>query len=96
MAEDAVPKRLQPKMTRGAFRVQFVLWSLMAVLPLAILIGNRVMTTVWDLRDYLALAMLIVAVAYLVYLLHVRRHDGRFWEEEEARRDEWDRRGREL
>jgi hypothetical protein len=96
MAEDDVPERLQPRMTRGVFRAQFVLWSIMAVLPLARLIGNLVMRTVWDLGDYLSLAMLILAVAYLPYLSHVRRHDGHFWEEEEARREEWYRRGRAL
>ena len=73
-------------MTRGGFRTQFVLWSIMAVLQLVRLVGSLVVRTAWDLGDYLSLAMLILAAGYLVYLLHVRRHDGRFWEEEEARR----------
>jgi hypothetical protein len=96
MAEDDLPKRLQPRMTRGGFHTQFVLWSIIAVLQLARLVGSLVVRTVWDPGDYLWLAMLILAAGYLVYLLHVRRHDGRFWEEEEARREEWDRRGRAL
>lgn len=96
MSEANGSKRLQPKMTRGGFRVQFVLWSLWTALQLVMVVGNLVMGTVWDLGDYLSLAGLILGAAFLGFLLYVRRHDGHFWEEEEAKRDDWDRRGRAL
>ncbi|MDQ0028784.1 hypothetical protein J2S89_000592 [Arthrobacter bambusae] len=89
-------KRLQPKMKRGAFRWQFVIWSLWTVLQLVSVIMQLASATVWDSRDYWSLIALIFGVAGLVYLLYVRHHDGRFWEEEEAARADWDRRGRAL
>lgn len=46
MAEPKRTKRLQPRMTRGGFRVQFVLWSMMAVLQLVIMVGNLLMEIV--------------------------------------------------
>jgi hypothetical protein len=45
-------KRLQPKMTRGAFRWQFVIWSLWTVLQLVSVIMQLASATVWDSRDY--------------------------------------------
>jgi hypothetical protein len=83
-------------MTRGGFRVQFVLWSLWTALQLVMLARNLVVGTVWDLGDYLSLAGLILGVASLGFLLYVRHHDGHLWEEEEAKRADWDRRGRAL
>jgi hypothetical protein len=96
MSEAKEPKRLQPKMTRGGFRVQFVLWSLWTALQLVMVARNLVVGTVWDPGDYLSLAGLILGVASLGLLLYVRHHDGHFWEEEEAKRANWDRRGRAL
>lgn len=90
------PKRLQPKMTRGAFRWQFVLWSLWTVLQLVSAIMHLASATVWASKDYWTLIALIFGVSALVYLLYVRHHDGRFWEEEEARRADWERRERAL
>ena len=83
-------------MTRGSFRVQFVLWSAWSVLQLVMLIGNLVAGTIWDLGDYLSVIALILGAAFLGFLLYVRHHDGHFWEEEEAERAEWERRGRAL
>ena len=96
MSEANGPKRLQPRMTRGSFRVQFVLWSAWSVLQLVMLIGNLVAGTIWDLGDYLSVIALILGAAFLGFLLYVRHHDGHFWEEEEAERAEWERRGRAL
>ncbi|MFF1385194.1 hypothetical protein ACFVWT_16665 [Arthrobacter sp. NPDC058288] len=96
MSEAERPKSLQPKMTRGGFRVQFVLWSLWSALQLVMVVRNMAVGTVWDLGDYLSLAGLILGVASLGFLSYVRPHGGRFWEEEEAKRADWDRRGRAL
>ena len=96
MSEANGPKRLQPRMTRGSFRVQFVLWSAWSVLQLVMLIGNLVAGTIWDLGDYLSVIALILGAAFLGFLLYVRHHDGHFWEEEEAERAEWEWRGRAL
>jgi hypothetical protein len=38
----------------------------------------------------------VVGVVWFLYLLRVRRNDAPFWDEEEARRADWDRRGRQL
>lgn len=90
------PKRLAPKMTRGGFRFLFVIWTFMALMQLVALILNRAAREPWELSDYLWLATLLVIVGGLAYLLHVRRHDKHFWDEEEALRADWDRRGRQL
>lgn len=90
------PKRLQPKMTRGGFRVQFVLWSIWTALQFVIVVRKLVLGTAWNLGEYLFLAGLILGVAFLGFLLYVRHHDGHFWEDEEAKRADWDRRGRSL
>lgn len=83
-------------MTRGGFRYQLVLWSIWTVLQLVVVVINLVSDSVWDLGDYLFFTALILGVTYLLFLLYVRHHDGHFWEEEEAKRADWDRRGRAL
>lgn len=83
-------------MTRGAFRIQLVLRSIWAALQLSIVVLNPASRTVWDLGDYLSLAALILGVGYLCFLLYLRHHDGHCWDEEEAKRADWDRRGRAL
>jgi hypothetical protein len=90
------PQRLQPKMTRGGFRVQFVLWSIWTALRFVLVIRNLASGTVWNLGEYLLLSALMFGMAFLGFLLYVRQHDGHFCEEEEAKRAEWDRRGRTL
>lgn len=96
MSEAKGPKTLQPKMTRGGFRVQFVLWSFWTALQLVMTVRNLAGGTVWDLGNYLSLAGLILGAAFLGFLLYVRHHEGHFWEEDEAKRADWDRRGRAL
>lgn len=83
-------------MTRGDFRTQFVLWSIWTALQLVVVVINMVVDTHWDWGDYLFLIGLILGVGFLGFLLYVRHHDGPFWEEEEAKRADWDRRGRAL
>lgn len=96
MAEPEPHKRLQPKMTRGAFRFQLVLWSIWTALQLVVVVINLAAGTVWDLGDYLAVTGLALGVVYVGCLLYLRHRDGHFWEEEEAKRADWDRRGRAL
>jgi hypothetical protein len=54
-------------------------------------------TSGWDAAGFwiFAVAALVSAVQFL-YLIRVRRHDEPFWAEEEQRRADWDRRGRQL
>ena len=51
-------------------------------------------------RDIAALwiysAVVLVNATYFLYLLRVRRNDAIFWDDEERRPAEWDRRGRRL
>lgn len=91
-----MPKRLQPKMTRGGFRALFIWWSIWAALQLVIIVMKLVFESVWDLSDYLFVAAVILGLVALGFLLYVRHHDGHFWDAEDATRDDWDRRGREL
>lgn len=83
-------------MTRGGFRLQFVLWSIWTALQLVAVIINMIVETHWDWGDYLFLTGLIFGVGVLGFLLYVRHHDGHFWEEEEAKKADWDRRGKAL
>jgi uncharacterized membrane protein len=87
-------KRLEPRMTRGGFRWQLVMVSFMAVNAI-VQIAFR-WNEAWDAFRYLMLAMLIICAAFAGYLFYVRHHEGHFWDEEEARRQNWDRRGRRL
>lgn len=45
---------------------------------------------------FLAVGVMVVGVISLVYLLRIRRNDEPFWDEEESRRSDFDRRGRQL
>jgi hypothetical protein len=97
MPESDGRKRLQPRMARGSWRLsiwsaggQAVSFSLLALLKTGA--GNG-----WDVAGFwLFTACALFNATYFVYLLRVRRNDGPFWDEEEARRAEWDRRGRRL
>lgn len=96
MNDPGRPRRLAPRMTRGGFRGLFILWAFMAVTQVVFLILRGAAGRGWDAGNYLSLATVLAASAGLAYLLHIRRHDKDFWDEEEARRSEWDRRGRQL
>lgn len=87
-------KRLEPRMTRGGFRWRLVVVAIMT-LNAALQIGLR-WNEPWDAFRYLILVILILSAAFTAHLLYVRHYDGRFWDEEETRRADWDRRGRRL
>lgn len=89
-------KRFVPGMTRGSFRLQFVLWSIWTLLQLVTVVGNLVLGTGQDAWDYLYLAALLLGLVALGFLLYVRHRDSRFWEEDEAKSADWERRGRAL
>jgi hypothetical protein len=97
MSELEGQKRLQPRMTRGSWRLS--VWSsglmVLCFSPLAITKFGG--SNGWDAGAawIFSLAALTNAVWFL-YLLRVRRNDAHFWSEEEARRAELDRRGRQL
>lgn len=95
MAKDGEgQKRLQPRMTRGFFRFQLVLWML--ALNLIWQLAARWNEPPWGWSHYASVAILAGSVAVLASLLYLRRRDGHLWAEEEARRADWDRRGRRL
>lgn len=87
-------KRLEPRMTRGGFRFQLFMWILLAVNPISQLVARS--DEPWDGFHFLMVALLVLCAAGLAYLFYVRHRDGHFWDEEEARRADWDRRGRQL
>ena len=94
MSETTGKRRFQPKMTRGAFRFHLTLWTLMAALQ-AFLVLRRVGEP-WDELAYIWSALLVLAVVNIIVLLYTRHRDRGFWIEEEARRADWDQRGRQL
>jgi hypothetical protein len=97
MSESEGRRRLQPRMARGSWHLSF--WSALGqavAFSLLVLLktdpGNG-----WDAAGFwLFTTCTLLSATYCVYLLRVRVHDEPFWTEEEARRAEWDRRGRRL
>ncbi|MFH5880239.1 hypothetical protein [Arthrobacter sp. NA-172] len=99
MAETDGRKRLEPRMTRGSFRLTFgavmtqiILSVILMLLNLGIVQGRE-----WEPVGFFPPAGLFAVNAiFFRRLLRVRRNDERFWNEDEARREDWDRRGRQL
>ncbi|HEY8700984.1 MAG TPA: hypothetical protein VIM08_08485 [Arthrobacter sp.] len=99
MAETEGRKRLEPRMTRGSFRFTFgavlvliILSAILMLLNLGIVSGRE-----WEpVGFFITAALFAVNVIFFGHLLRVRRNDTPFWNEEEARREDWDRRGRQL
>ncbi|MFE4541038.1 hypothetical protein [Arthrobacter sp. NPDC056727] len=87
-------KRLVPGMTRGGFRFQLFTWAFLTLNPIWQLLSRP--NEPWTGFCVLMVAMLVLSAGALAYLLYVRHRDGHFWDEEEARRADWDRRGRRL
>jgi uncharacterized membrane protein len=81
--------RLIPNWHARVFMVSFM--ALNAIVQIAFRWNEA-----WDAFRYLMLTMLIICAAFAGYLFYVRHHEGHFWDEEEARRQNWDRRGRRL
>lgn len=86
-------------MTRGSFRftywaviVQIIISVILMLLNVGIVPGREREPVAF----FIAAALLSVNMIFLGHLLRVRRNDTPFWNEEEARREEWDRRGRQL
>lgn len=90
-------KRLEPRMTRGSFRFMLCIWAGQTVISVLLALNALVWRSPSDPQAFfLAVGLFIVTAIYLGYLLRVRRNDAPFWDEEEARRADWDRRGRQL
>lgn len=90
-------KRLQPRMSRGSWK--FMVWSVVVLAVCsALLTFNKLQPDVGgDVGSFWVYAVWIATnTIYFLYLLRVRRNDAPFWDEEEARRNDWDRRGRRL
>ena len=90
-------KRLEPRMSRGSWK--FGAWAAIgqAVISALLALNKLVSTGEWDpVSLVLYAAWFIISVIQLLHLLRVRRNDAPFWDEDEARRADWDRRGRRL
>lgn len=84
-------------MTRGSFRFALFACAGQTVISVLLALNALIWRSPSDPTSFfLALGLFIVTAIYLGYLLRVRRNDGPFWDEEEARRADWDRRGRQL
>lgn len=84
-------------MTRGSWK--FGAWSAGGQIVVSALLA---LNKLWSEKGFDAVSFWIytawfaVSVAQFLYLLRVRRNVAPFWDEEEARRADWDRRGRQL
>jgi uncharacterized membrane protein len=84
-------------MTRGSFRFTLFACAGQIVISVLLALNALVWRSPWDPPSFfLALGLFIVTAIYLGHLLRVRRNDAPFWDEEDARRADWDRRGRQL
>lgn len=81
-------------MTRGGFRFLITMVSIVGVLQLLVLVSR--LTRPWEDENYWFTALFLVTTAFVARLLYVRRHDSIFWDEEEAERERWNQRGRQL
>jgi hypothetical protein len=90
-------KRLEPRMSRGSWR--FAVWvfggqavcsGLLALNKLGSNVGRD------QVSFWLFTVWFIISAIQLLHLLRVRRNDAPFWDEDETRRDDWERRGRRL
>ena len=84
-------------MTRGSWK--FGSWSAGGQIVVSALLT---LNKLWPddgldvMSFWIYLAWFAVSVAQFLYLLRVRRNDAPFWDDEEARRADWDQRGRQL
>ena len=84
-------------MSRGSWK--FRTWAAGGqVVISALLAFNKLASSGgWDpVSFWLFTVWFILSVVQLLYLLRVRRNDAPFWDEDEARRADWDLRGRRL
>ena len=90
-------KRIEPRMTRGSWR--FAFWCAVGLMVISVLpaLGKLFFDDSSDAVSFwIYTALFAVSGAQFLHLLRVRRNDTPFWDEEEARRADWDRRGRSL
>jgi hypothetical protein len=84
-------------MTRGSWK--FGAWSAAGQMVISALLT---LNKLWQddeldvMSFWIYAAWFAVSVAQFLYLLRVRRKDAPFWDEEDDRRADWDRRGRQL
>ncbi len=92
-------KRLQPRMGRGGWRIGMWAYGAQA-LGSAFLAINRFMAGLnngWDVFGFCLYSVwFLLCTGQIFYLIRVRRNDAPFWDGEEARRADFDRRGRQL
>jgi uncharacterized membrane protein len=81
-------------MTRGSFRFTMTFACLMCLLQAIVLVLR--LYRPWDNLNYGYIAALLLIAGLIGRLLYVRRHDSVFWDEEEAERERWNQRGRQL
>jgi hypothetical protein len=90
-------KRMEPRMTRGSWK--FGAWSAGGQIVISALLT---LNKLWPddgldvLSFWIYTVWFTISVIQFAHLLRVRRNDAPFWDEEEARRSDWDRRGRQL
>lgn len=99
MSETEAHKRLQPKMGRGSWR--FGMWAYGVQVPSsAFLAVNRLMAGLndgWNVVGFCIYTVwFLLSAGQVFYLMRVRRNDVPFWDADEARRADFDRRGRRL
>jgi protein-S-isoprenylcysteine O-methyltransferase Ste14 len=84
-------------MGRGGWKFQAWAAGAMMVLSALLALIRLVPSHEWDpVSFWLYTALFLLSVIQLLRLLRVRRNDAPFWDEDEARRDDWERRGRRL
>ena len=94
MSRGGPGKRLEPKMTRGGFRFAMTMACIMVAFEVTVLVLR--LFHPWDSVSYWYIAMILVTAGLVGRLLYVRRHDSAFWDKEEAERERWNQRGRQL
>lgn len=99
MSETLGRKRLQPRMGRGGWR--FTMWVyVLQVLCSGSIAAIRLTTGLENglnaILFYLCLLWFLMAAGAVLYFVRVRRNDEPFWDAEEARRADFDRRGRQF
>lgn len=90
-------KRSVHWMTRGSFRFMLSTWAGLTIISVLLTLNALVWRSPWDPPSlFLALGLFLISAVSLGYLLRARKNDAPFWDEDESRRADWDRRGRQL
>ncbi|MGC0237606.1 hypothetical protein [Arthrobacter sp. SD76] len=90
-------QRMQPRMGRGSWRAQMLLYGLLTLIAAILALGKLGMNNTLDVVSFCLYAVwFLINVGYFVHLIRVSHNDKPFWDEEEALREDWERRGRQL